>query len=331
MCLHPQINLEIYEFDPRQETLSRVDPRSVGNLDTWLVPRREAQSLLDQAKPSIEPIVALFPEAITVHPTVHSGEVWLRFRGLAFARWDDGQLYFGGIDPRRKLTSAAEPALRQLLQDLGVHRHPLARDTRHSLYRQQSERWLESIVRERCHPHRCSAGFPLRLRTGFRQYFQRARHSGFAHRHARRTSRDSGAQSNRTHPPSAAGRRTIGFAFAAISSKVILRGTDISPESSCSPRLRSCTWLRRRCAFIPRRMHCCAICRRRWKLFAWASRRVGAAAFASSCGSNNSRVRATLVRSIFSIPFFLSELTIFILAKRRREVQCLVPGTQRIP
>ena len=51
------------------------------------------------------------------------------------------------MDPRRKLTSAAEPALRQLLRDLEVHRHPLAGDTRHSLYRQQSERWLESIVR----------------------------------------------------------------------------------------------------------------------------------------------------------------------------------------
>jgi hypothetical protein len=145
--LHPQITIEIYELDPRQETLSRIDLRSVGNLDTWLAPRREVQSLLDQAKAKIEPIVELFPQAITVHPTVHSDEVWLRFRGLAFARWDDGQIYFGGTDPRRKLTSAAEPALRQLLRDLEVHRHPLAGDTRHSLYRQQSERWLESIVR----------------------------------------------------------------------------------------------------------------------------------------------------------------------------------------
>jgi hypothetical protein len=45
--LHPQITIEIYELDPRQETLSRIDPRSVGNLDTWLLPRREAQSLPD--------------------------------------------------------------------------------------------------------------------------------------------------------------------------------------------------------------------------------------------------------------------------------------------
>jgi hypothetical protein len=34
------------------------------------------------------------------------------------------------------------------VHDLEVHRHPLASDTRHSLYRLQPERWLESIVRE---------------------------------------------------------------------------------------------------------------------------------------------------------------------------------------
>jgi hypothetical protein len=34
------------------------------------------------------------------------------------------------------------------LHDLEVHRHPLADDTRHPLYRAQAERWLESLVRE---------------------------------------------------------------------------------------------------------------------------------------------------------------------------------------
>jgi hypothetical protein len=34
-----------------------------------------------------------------------------------------------------------------MMQDLGVHRHPLASNTRHPLYRAQAERWLESLVR----------------------------------------------------------------------------------------------------------------------------------------------------------------------------------------
>jgi hypothetical protein len=95
-----------------------------------------------------EGILARFPQAITVHPAVQSGEVWLRFRGLAFARWDDGNIFFGSGEPRKKLTAATEPALLQLLNELEVHRHPMASDARHSLYRQQAERWLEAIVRQ---------------------------------------------------------------------------------------------------------------------------------------------------------------------------------------
>ena len=140
LALRPQSNIEVYELDTLQESVSRVEPRSAGNLETWLVPCREAQPLLDQAKARIEPIVARSPQAITVHPAVPSREVWLRFRGLAFARWDDGNVFFGSGDLRKKLTSASEPAFLQLLDELELRRHPLASETRHSFYRQQAER-----------------------------------------------------------------------------------------------------------------------------------------------------------------------------------------------
>ena len=146
--LNPRLNLEVYELDPVREILERVDPRSAGNLETWLVPRREAQSLLDRARPAIDPIVACASDAITVHPIVQSGEVWLRFRGLAFAHWDDGQVFFGTGDRPEKLGAASWPKLGRLLSDLEIHRHPLAANTRHSLYRLQPERWLESLVRD---------------------------------------------------------------------------------------------------------------------------------------------------------------------------------------
>jgi hypothetical protein len=54
--------------------------------------------------------------------------------------------FFRGWRLSEKLTPAARPALKRLLDDLENHRHPLATDTRHSLYRLQPERWLESIV-----------------------------------------------------------------------------------------------------------------------------------------------------------------------------------------
>jgi hypothetical protein len=63
-------------------------------------------------------------------------------------RWDDGRVFFGINDSREELTPASRRALIHLLHELEVFRHPLASDTRHSLYRAQPERWLESIARE---------------------------------------------------------------------------------------------------------------------------------------------------------------------------------------
>jgi hypothetical protein len=72
----------------------------------------------------------------------------LRFRGLAFARWDDGTIFFGTDDRRKKPSAASWPALKRLLHDLEAHRRPLPGDTRHPFYRLRPERWLESIVRK---------------------------------------------------------------------------------------------------------------------------------------------------------------------------------------
>lgn len=71
----------------------------------------------------------------------------MRYRGLAFARWDDGRIFFGCNDMRKELTPASRAAFERMMEDLGIYRHPLASDTRHPLYRAQAERWLESLVR----------------------------------------------------------------------------------------------------------------------------------------------------------------------------------------
>ena len=147
-ALDSGFSIELYECDPVRETLAKLDPRRAGNIDTWLVPHREAEALLDRSRPGFEPILALAPKAITMHTVPQSREVWLRFRGLAFAHWEDGRVFFGTSDAREELTAATRPALKHLLRELEVHRHPLASDTRHPLYRGQAERWLESIVRE---------------------------------------------------------------------------------------------------------------------------------------------------------------------------------------
>jgi hypothetical protein len=147
-AVDPQLAVELYEHDPAPNILEKIDPRRAGNLDTWLVPQRESESLRDQARPALDAIVALAPQAVTVHPAAQSREVWLRFRGLPFGRWHDGRVFFGINDAREELTAASRPGFKHLLHDLEFYRHPLASDTRHSLYRVQPERWLESIVRE---------------------------------------------------------------------------------------------------------------------------------------------------------------------------------------
>lgn len=147
-CLNSRLNLQVYELDPLRETLERIDAGSIGNLESWLVAHRESQLLLDRAASGIAPVLEMASDTVTVHPVVQSREVWLRFRGLAFAGWDDGKVFFGAGAHREKLTPASQGALTQLLKDLEDHRHPLATDTRHPLYRRQPERWLESIVRK---------------------------------------------------------------------------------------------------------------------------------------------------------------------------------------
>ena len=147
-ALNTSLNVELYELNPVLEVLERIDPIRAGNVDTWLVPFRETETLLSRARPALEPILAAAPKSITLHPNVQTREVWLRFRGLPFARWEDGRVFFGIDNCRQELMAASQPAFKRFLQKLESYRHPLATDTRHPLYRTQPERWLESLVRE---------------------------------------------------------------------------------------------------------------------------------------------------------------------------------------
>ena len=56
-ALDPQLNFELYEHDPAQDILEKIDPRRAGNLDTWLVPHRESEALLAQARSALDAIV----------------------------------------------------------------------------------------------------------------------------------------------------------------------------------------------------------------------------------------------------------------------------------
>jgi hypothetical protein len=140
--------IELYEFDPQRETLKRLDPRASGNVASWLLPRREAQLLLDRASSVLAPLIALSPEAVRVHAFPNTQEVILRFRGLAFARWHEDKVFFGTNSTWEELRSKNEPALKQLIANLQNFRKPLASNVRHVLYRAQAERWMQTLVHQ---------------------------------------------------------------------------------------------------------------------------------------------------------------------------------------
>jgi hypothetical protein len=145
-ALDPRLRIELYEHNAESETLEKMESGRSENLRTWLVPAREAESFLALAMPALEPIAARAPAAVTAHAAAETREVWLRFRGLPFARWEAGRVFFGLDGAREELTATTRATLEKLLQDLELYRAPLASNTRHPLYRAHAERWLETNI-----------------------------------------------------------------------------------------------------------------------------------------------------------------------------------------
>jgi hypothetical protein len=96
--------------------------------------------------PEAERIRRLAPQAIHIGVSAATQEVTLRFRGLEFAHWRQGAIWFGLGDRREMLTPESWSELEDLVHHLETCRHPLASDTKHRLYRAQPERWLETMV-----------------------------------------------------------------------------------------------------------------------------------------------------------------------------------------
>ena len=126
--------------------MRRIPLSDTGNLASWIVPHREIEQTIAASQPCAERIRALAPDAIRIGVAAASQEVTLRFRGLEFARWKLGAMCYGLGDHQEVLTQAKWPRLEKLVRDMETHRHPLASDTKHRLYRAQPERWLETQV-----------------------------------------------------------------------------------------------------------------------------------------------------------------------------------------
>jgi hypothetical protein len=138
--------VELYEYEPVYWRVRRIARSDAGNLTTSIVARREIEQAIAAAMPLAERIRRLAPEAIRIGVAPATQEVTLRFRGLEFARWRQGEMWYGLGERQDALAPAKWPALEALVQQLETYRHPLASDIKHRLYRAQPERWLETMV-----------------------------------------------------------------------------------------------------------------------------------------------------------------------------------------
>jgi hypothetical protein len=138
--------IELYEYERLYWHVRRVAISDAGNLATWIVPRREIDQALAAAMSHAERIRSLAPENIHIGYTAATQEVTLRFRGLEFARWRLGSMWFGLGEHPQELTPGRWHALETLVHQLELHRNATPPATAHRLYRGHPERWLEMLV-----------------------------------------------------------------------------------------------------------------------------------------------------------------------------------------
>ncbi|MGC9293342.1 MAG: hypothetical protein ACP5EP_11585 [Acidobacteriaceae bacterium] len=159
--MHPKAaKWELYGLDERSEELCLRDHRDQGNLQTHLVHAPNADTARERFASAIGRVQAMLPPSFAGRMEVvvrNGGEVDFLWHGLEFARTRTElaansfarveETTFGTGASETPLTEETAPALRELLQQL-VDRRRADGDKRDALYRLQSERWLESVLRQ---------------------------------------------------------------------------------------------------------------------------------------------------------------------------------------
>ncbi len=255
---------------------------AAGNLESWLIPRSERESLLNQALAAAAGIHALAPhlppagDDIIARIAPGGIEAALAFRGLEFARYSRAGLFFGLNDRRTLLHEANQKALDDLIVKLDFYRNSLAEDQTHPLYRAAPERWIETLI----------VSNPLKLDPQLDARFLYSQVPALA--------QDRGVidllgvtrrgrlvvMELKVSEDIRSRRSIIGFASAVIRSPVTSSAAGISPVSNLAPNRRSFAWSRPGCAFIPPAKFCRNIFYRKFTSRASASPKLGAVEYA---------------------------------------------------
>jgi hypothetical protein len=150
---------ELYELDEKTEELYQREYNDQGNFESRLVHAPNTGAAEERFQSAIQCVQALLP-AHAVHQMEvvfrSSSEVGLLWNGLEFARVRTSaadnsfvrseEILFGSGVNATLLTEESAPRLREMVGELVARRQPSG-DKRDTLYRQQPERWLESMLR----------------------------------------------------------------------------------------------------------------------------------------------------------------------------------------
>jgi hypothetical protein len=150
---------ELYELDEKTEELYQREYSDQGNFESRLVHAPNTTAAEARFQSAIRRVQALLPAHAVAHMEVvfRSGsEVGLLWNGLEFARVRTSvaensfarseEILFGSGANATLLTEESAPKLREMVRELVARRQPSG-DKRDTLYRQQPERWLESMLR----------------------------------------------------------------------------------------------------------------------------------------------------------------------------------------
>jgi hypothetical protein len=150
---HNAAKFQLFEFDERDESLSRIDYSDHGNIDTRLVRCPDPAQAGSRFAATLSTVLALAPqaEAATLSPT----EIAFRLHGLEIARVRlanapgsfrvEEEVVFGPPGYETRLTEETAPALTEFIKTVVEARTPQG-DRRDPLWRMYPERWLESLV-----------------------------------------------------------------------------------------------------------------------------------------------------------------------------------------
>ncbi len=151
-ALSRDVPIELYECDWARGRLHRIDPRDSGNLESHLVPRREAERLRAEADRAGRALGLGEQDARSggLETVVVPGTraVSWRLRGLELARYEAGIVRVA-VESGELVPAGAQPSLISARrEELCRFRRPDPPDAHHPLYRAQAERWLESLILE---------------------------------------------------------------------------------------------------------------------------------------------------------------------------------------